>query len=56
MRLPFHVMEHINNLNLNLRPDVDDNAVWTLEQNGNFTVASAWQRLRKKRIKRGLTP
>nr|XP_019068134.1 uncharacterized protein LOC109119692 [Solanum lycopersicum] len=31
--------------------DIDDTAVWTPEENGKFTIASAWEVIRKKRLK-----
>nr|XP_009618786.1 uncharacterized protein LOC104110923 [Nicotiana tomentosiformis] len=49
--LPPHVVDKINNLQIRLNPATPDDPKWIADNNGTFSVASAWQLFRKKKQK-----
>lgn len=45
------MIDHIQGMQLNLNWEMDDRPVWTPEQDGNFTVSSAWNIMRQKKTR-----
>lgn len=51
--MPFLLIPQILQVKIHYNADVPDEAIWKLTENGNFTIASAWEFIRKKKSESG---